>query len=215
MPLLNSGVVTANWKPRVRRDGNDFTATYAGYQDVNGFIRYDNAHVRNTLHVDICYREQHHKHAEPIDLGIIKMINRRRESLQSLMLMLEKNVEWRIPVWFYMPWTMWWEDYRDLPDKLKTRKPDGIPISFICEAVMANLAFNPTYSEPGTRRMAKFSLETIEDATNRFIYDLSKTGQYELEAIVFGETIIVPFPMYAPPGSKIEASAGLGGLIDG
>lgn len=33
---------------------------------------------------------------------------------------------------------------------------------------------------------------------------IANTGTFEFRQIVFGHLLMVPFPMYAPPGSKLE-----------
>ncbi len=63
MPLPNSGTLTASWTPRKHTDGSTFTATFAGYHEINrDFIRYDNAYLRDVLHMDSNYRGQIQKH---------------------------------------------------------------------------------------------------------------------------------------------------------
>ncbi len=214
MPLPNLGTVTASWTPKKHTDGTTFTATFAGYQEENGsYIRFDNAYNRDVLHMDSDYNGQIKRHDWDLNLLDIKITNRRRVALVRLMQTLERNVAWQIPVWFYMPWCMWWQEYADFPQKLYERKPESFPITDFCEAVMAYVSFGSESSESvltGTG-IARKTVEAIEEAINRVTFSLGKTGTFEFEKILFGHTIILPFLMYAPPGSRLE---GPGEIID-
>lgn len=212
MPLLNSGVVTASWTPHTRSDSSTFTATFAGYAEPNGdFIRFGNAHSRDILHTDINYRGQIHQHDKSMKLVPLQMINRRRIALLSLMQTLELNVDWRIPEWFYMPWSMWWAEYGDLPARLQSRRPSGALMFNICEAVMVYLSFNPGPSESflSNTGITKQTMEAIDEAIDHVVYALGNTGTFEFRQIVFGRVTVIPFPMYAPPGSGLEGSSGV------
>jgi len=207
MPLPNSGTLTASWTPRKHTDGSTFTATFAGYHEINrDFIRCDNAHHRDVLHMDSNYRGQIQKHEWDLTLTDFQMLNRRRVALIQLMRVLEQNVAWQIPVWFYMPWCMWWEAYSDLPHRLRERKPANILITDFCEAVMAYVCYFSTLNQGvvSDSGIAKKTIEAIEDAIDRVVFELTRTGAFEFKAIVLGQTIILPFLMYAPPGSKLE-----------
>ena len=207
MPLPNSGIVTASWTPRARSDGSTFTATFAGYIEPNGdFMRFDNAHYRDMLHTDINYRGHIRKHDGRMDLGSFQLINRRRVALLSLMQTIELNVDWRIPVWFYMPWSMWWAEYGDFPAKLQSRKPSDALLSNICEAVMAYLSFYPGPSESflSSTGISRQTMEAIDEAIDRIVFAIGNAGTFEFRQVVFGRVTVLPFPMYAPPRSKLE-----------
>ena len=132
--------------------------------------------------------------------------NRRRVALIQLLRLLEQNLAWQIPVWFYMPWCMWWETYSDFPHKLRERKPGNILITDFCEAVMAYVCFfsNSNQAVVTDNGIAKKTIEAITEAMDRVVFELTRTDAFEFEAIVLGQTIILPFLMYAPPGSKLE-----------
>ena len=216
MPLPNSGTITASWTPRKYIDGTTFTATFAGYKKQNDSFRFDNAHDRDVLHMDSYYKGQGKKHEWNLNLPDLKMINRRRVAVIQLMRVLEDNVAWQIPVWFYMPWCMWWQEYTDFPHKLYERKPRGFRITDFCEAVMAYVSLHSDGSElvaTGTG-IAKQTVAAIEEAIDRVTFSLEKTGIFEFERILFGRTIILPFMMYAPPGSRLEGpNKIIGGLV--
>lgn len=207
MLLPNAGDIVASWTPHKHRDGSTFTATSAVYTEPSGdFIRFDNAHDRDILHTDMKYHAQICQHCGSMDLGPLQMVNRRRVALLSLMQELEQRVNWRIPVWFYMPWSMWWDEYGDFPEKLRGRRPSGILMSGMCEAVMAYLSFNPESSKSflSGSGMRKETIETIEDAVDHVVYGFRSKGTYEFSQILFGRVTVLPFPMYAPPGAKLE-----------
>lgn len=207
MTLPNSATITATWIPRKYRDGSSFTCTFAGYAEPDGsFMRFDNAHNRDVLHADSQYHGQSKEHEENIELNYMKSINRRRIALVRLMETLEQNVNWRIPVWFYMPWCMWWSEYADFPEKLFNRKPQGVLLSNICEAVMAYVCFNPNTSKQflTSTGITRQTLDDINEAIERVTFSIANTGTFEFRQIVFGHLLMVPFPMYAPPGSKLE-----------
>jgi hypothetical protein len=207
MPLPNSGTLTASWTPKQHIDGGTFTATFAGYHEINrDFIRYDNAHLRDVLHMDSNYRGKIQKHEWDLALADFQMVNRRRIALTQLLRVLEQNVAWQIPVWFYMPWCMWWEAYSDFPHKLRERKPANILITDFCEAVMAYVCFfsNLRQGVVTDSGIAKKTAEAIEDAIDRVVFELTRTGAFEFKVLVLGKMIILPFLMFAPPGSKLE-----------
>ncbi len=207
MTLPNSGAVTASWAPKKRRDGSLFTATFAGYKELSGdFIRVDNAHSRDTLHVDSRYHGWTAEHDENVDLVQFQLVNRRRLAVVRLMQILEQTVCWQIPAWFYMPWCVWWEEYRDFPEKLRHRKPQGVLMSNMCEAVLACLCFEPSITSRfvAPTGISKVPMDAIEESINRVVFAFEKAGTFELRQIVFGRLEIVPFLMYAPPGSKIQ-----------
>lgn len=206
MTLPNSAVVTASWTPRVRSDGSTFPATFAEYAELGGdFIRFDNAHEREILHMDVNYHGQTGKHDEQISLTDLQIVNRRRVALLRLMQTLEP-LNWRIPVWFYMPWCVWWSEYRDFPEELRRRKPLGIMMSNVCEAVLAYLSFNPDSSKAflNPTGLAKVTMESINEAIDHVMHVFSKTGMFEFRQIVFGRITVIPFPMYAPPKARLE-----------
>ena len=207
MPLPNSGTLTASWIPRKHTDGSTFIATFAGYHEPNhDFIRFDNAHNRNVLHLDSDYRGRIQKYEWNLTLTDFHAVNRRRIALIELMRVLEYNVDWQIPIWFYMPWCVWWGEYSDFPHKLLEQKPANIFITDFCEAVMAYVCFFNTSNQAvmTDKGIAKKTIEAIEEALDRVVYELSKTGAFDFKAIILGKTIILPFLMYAPPGSKLE-----------
>lgn len=207
MPLPNAGNIVASWTPDKHRDGSTFTATSAVYTEPSGdFIRFDNAHDRDVLHTDMRYHAQIRQHDDSMNLGPLQMVNRRRVALLSLMQELEQRVNWRIPVWLYMPWSMWWDEYGDFPAKLQSRRPPGVLMSDMCEAVMAHLSFNPESSKSflSGSGMTKGTIEAIEEAVDRVVYSFRSKGTYEFRQISFGRVTVLPFPMYAPPGSKLE-----------
>jgi hypothetical protein len=207
MLLPNSGTLTASWTPRKHTDGNTFIATFAGYHEFNGdFIRFDNAYNRDILHMDSNYRGQRKKHEWNLTLSDSQILNRRRIALIQLMRVLEQNVAWQIPVWFYMPWCMWWEAHSDFPHKLRERKPANILITDFCEAVMAYVCFFSTSNRAVVTGsgIAKKTIEAIEEAMDHVVCELTRTDVFEFKAIVLGQTIILPFLMYAPPGSRLE-----------
>ena len=207
MPLPNSGTLTASWTPRKHTDGSTFTAAFAGYDELNGdYIRFDNAHSRDILHMDSNYKGQIQKHEWNLTLKDFQMLNRRRVALIQLMRILEQNVAWQIPVWFYMPWCMWWGEYADFPHKLRERKPGNILITDLCEAVMAYVCFvsgtpKAVLTDTG---IARQTIEAINEAVDRVVFELNKANAFEFKTVVLGHTIILPFLMYAPPGSKLE-----------
>jgi len=206
MRLPSSAIVTANWIPKKRRDESIFTASFAGYEEPSGdFIRLDNAHNRDTLHVDMDFRQRKLKHSKMVMLSGVKLINRRRIALQSLMGTLERDVNWQIPIWFYMPWCFWWPEFSDFGEWLRKHLPPGLSITEMCEAVLAYLSFNVNQSQQylnGTGTL-KHTIETIEDAIDRITLSFSKTGEYEFSQLIRGHVVIIPFPMYAPSGSEI------------
>lgn len=207
MPLPNSGTLTASWTPRKHTGGNTFTATFAGYHEPNhDFIRYDNAHHRDVLHLDSNYRGQIQRHEWDLTLTDFHIANQRRVALIQLLRLLEQNLAWQIPVWFYMPWCMWWETYSDFPHKLRERKPANILITDFCEAVMAYVCFfsNSNQAVVTDNGIAKKTIEAITEAMDRVVFELTRSDAFEFEAIVLGQTIILPFLMYAPPGSILE-----------
>jgi len=207
MPLPNSGIVTASWTPRKHTDGTTFTATFAGYEEPSGeFIRFDNARNRDVLHMDSYYRGRTQKHQWKLNLKDSQMINRRRVALIQLMRVLEKNVDWQIPAWFYMPWCIWWEEYANFPPKLHKRKLESIFMTDMCEAIMAYVCLNPDVPEPvrTDTGIAKRTLEAINEAIDRVVFALDRTSTFEFKVIIFGHTTILPFLMYAPPGAKLE-----------
>lgn len=207
MPLPNLGTVTASWTPRKHTDGTTFTATFAGYKEQNNTFRFDNAHNRDVLHMDCHYKGQKNKkHEWDLILSDLKMINRRRIAVIRLMQVLEENVAWQIPVWFYMPWCMWWQEYADLPDKLRRRKPANIFITDLCEAVMAYVCLGSDTSKAvlTDRGIARQTIEAINEAIDRVVFELSKASSFEFKTVVLGHTIILPFLMYAPPGSSLS-----------
>jgi len=207
MPLPNSGTVTASWTPRKHTDGTTFTATFAGYEESNReFIRFDNARNRGVLHMDSHYRGRSQKHQWNLDLTDFQMINRRRVAIIQLMRVLEKNVAWQIPAWFYMPWCMWWEEYANFPHKLHERKPESIFMTDMCEAIIAYVCLNRDVSKPvlTDTGIAKLTVEAINEAIDRVVFALNRANTFEFEVIIFGHTTILPFLMYAPPGAKLE-----------
>lgn len=207
MPLPNAGIIVASWTPGKHSDGSTFTATFAGYTEASGdFIRFDNAHDRDVLHMDIRYRTQISQHDKSMYLVPLQAINRCRVALLSLMQVLEQEIDWRIPVWFYMPWSMWWEEYTDYPAKLRSRKPSGVLMCNICEAIMAYLSFKPESSKSflSSSGMTKQTMETIEEALDRVVHGFRTKGTFEFSQIVFGHVTVLPFLMYAPPGSKLD-----------
>ena len=212
MPLMNSAQVTAGWRPGKRDDGSTFTATSAQYRGPgNDFFRFDNAHDRDVLHVDAHYKGQSRKHDERMGLGQFQMINRRRIALIRLMQTLEQNVDWRIPVWFYMPWCMWWPQYADFPETLRKRKPASVLVSNMCEAVLAHLCFSPDVTREflASTGITRVTLESIDEAMDRVGFEFAKTGGFKVRQVILGHLTIVPFPMYAPPGSRLEGSSQL------
>ncbi len=207
MPLPNFGTLTASWTPRKHTDGNTFTATFAGYHESShDYIRYDNAHSRDFLHMDSNYRGQTIKHKWDLTLTDFHIVNRRRVALIQLLRLLEQNMAWQMPVWFYMPWCMWWETHSDFPYKLRDRKPANISITDFCEAVMAYVCFFSDFQQAVVTDsgIAKKTIEAIDEAMDRVVFELTRNNAIEFKTVVLGQTIILPFLMYAPPGSKLE-----------
>jgi len=216
MGLPNDATITANWLPRMDSNHQTFTATFAGYQALDGdYIRFDNAHERDILHLDSKYKGRMQQHAESLSMPRLQIINRRRVALIELLRVLEQNIDWRIPVWFYMPWCMWWEQDLDFPNKLQRQKPPKLPIAEFCEAVMAYVSMTSDipFVSCQPRGLAKVTADVIEEAADRVAYDLEKSGQFEYQTIVFGHTTILPFLMYAPPGATIKGPPDIIGLL--
>lgn len=207
MGLPNGASITAYWIPKTYANRQTYTAAFAGYNEPNGDnIRFDNAHQRGILHLDSQYRGRTQKHKQSLSLPPLKVINRRRVALIELLRVLETNVDWRAPIWFYMPWCMWWEQDRDFPDKLRQKKPTSIPVVDFCEAVLAYVSLESDMDsfKRQPHGVAKITVDVVDEAADRVAFDLNKFGQFEYQAIVFGHTTILPFLMYAPPGASIQ-----------
>lgn len=211
MPLSNLGTVTATWIPRVRNDGTPFIATFAGYEETNGhFIRWDNAHSRDELHLDFEYRGEKRCHDMPVNLNCFRQADRRRIALVSLMQFLEREVDWHVPVWFYMPWSLWWDEYGDFPERLRERTPSGTLMTNMCEAVMLYASLGPDTSRAfqldaaGNLRTMDAIMESIDRLSSAFVRGETLTWN----VITVGYQWIVPFPIFIPPGSKFEGPIG-------
>lgn len=209
MPLPNSGTITATWLPRLRNDHSMFTSAFAGYEDPDGHFRFDNAHNRGILHMDADYKGNALTHEFGINLSALEMINRRRAPLIGLLQTLERNVSWRIPIWFYMPWSIWWDTYSDFVEKIRERKPSSINMTNFCETITAYVNLNPELAKPSITGVTSHTIEAIEEAVNSVTYMLNKKGAFEFRRVMLGTVLLLPFLMYAPPGSRIEGPSEL------
>jgi len=207
MPLPIPSTITVTWIPGEHHNGTPFIRAFAGYEEPNrDYIRWDNAHNRDTLHLDVNYRGRTSSHDERIDLRRFQWTDRRRIAIVQLLQTLELNLDWRIPVWFYMPWSFWWDEYSDLPYHVRERTPPSVSIARMCEAIMYYASFSPDTSRAfqvgaaGNWR----TMDAIMESMDRVASAIARGETLSWNVSVLGYLLIVPFPIYAPLGSQFE-----------
>ena len=202
-PSATSKII-ARWVPSYRNGKPTTSATMAMYEEEGrGYVRFDNAHEREKLHLDIDFDGVKGKHIVVADISRSDRVDPRRIALVTLLSFLENRGEWQLPVQFYMPFCTWWPEYKSLPLWLRGRKPTNVSMSTMCEAMMLQAAISPDT----TRAFQKGAVRSKDPAVIMMsIADQVGKELAERRSLnwrVKGLLALLPFPIMAPPGSSI------------
>lgn len=205
-PSVKSKIIV-KWTPSYLNHKSTMPETVAMYhEEGKGYIRFDNAHQRAKLHLDIDYGGNKGKYPVSPVIWREDWIDPRRIALVALLHFLEQQGEWDIPVQFYLPLCTWWPEYKQLPDWLRQRKPPHVSMTAFCEAMMLHASLSPDTTRAfqiesiGAREPASILL-AIADQVGKELGD-----RRSLNWTIRGLTLLLPFPIMVPPGSNISGS---------
>ena len=205
-PSADSEIIV-KWTPSYRDHRPAIPETVAMYsEEGKGYIRFDNAHQRVKLHLDIDYADTKAKHLVSANIWREDWVDPRRIALVTLFHFLEQRGQWQIPVQFYLPLCTWWPEYKLLPNWLMQRKPPNVSMTTFCEAMMLQASLSPDTTRAfqvdsiGAGDPAAILL-SIADQVAKELSD-----RQGLNWTVQGLMLLLPFPIMAPPGSEISGS---------
>lgn len=199
--------IIVRWVPSYRNGRPAMPATVARYEEAGGgYIQFDNAHMREKLHLDIDYGGTKGKHIVVADIWRTDWVDPRRIALVTLFNHLEKLGKWEIPVQFYLPLCSWWSEYKSLPHWLMQRKPENVSMTTWCEAMLLQAALSPDTTRAfqihgiGSRDPAAIMLSIADQVAEEL------AQRQALDWRVQGLVTSLPFPIMVPPGSDVKGS---------
>lgn len=205
-PALGSKII-ARWTPSSYKGTPHLPEAAAIYQeDGKGYIRFDNAHDRTKIHLDMDFAGVKREHSNTADIRHPNWIDPRRVALVSLFSLLERMGYWRIPVQFYMPICVWWPEYDSLPHHVMQKKPGNVSMTSFCEALMLYASLSPD-----TARAFQFELIGSSEPVHALLRVADTVANelsqgHALRYRIHGEAVILPFPIMAPPGARVSGN---------